>query len=138
MNRVRFEQVVEEALTRVPRRFRERLQNLAIVVEDEPALSHLQSGRVPRGHTLLGLYEGVPLSKRGWANAPPMPDRIWLFQGPIERSTDGSDAAIAHQAAETLFHELGHYFGLNEFEVRRAERRRRKWKSPHGEGELPS
>ena len=130
MNRARFEQLLEDALTRVPRRFRERLQNLAIVVEDEPAPSHLQEGRVPRGHTLLGLYQGVPLSKRGWANAPSMPDRIWLFQGPIERSTDGSEQAIAHQAEETLWHELGHYFGLDEIEVRRAElrRRHRKWK----------
>jgi predicted Zn-dependent protease with MMP-like domain len=132
MDRTHFEQVVEEALTRVPRRFRERLQNLAIVVEDEPGPGHLQEGRVPRGHTLLGLYQGVPLSKRGWANAPAMPDRIWLFQGPIERSTDGSEAAIAHQAEETLWHELGHYFGLNEREVRGAEQRRRvrQWKNP--------
>jgi predicted Zn-dependent protease with MMP-like domain len=124
MDRAHFEQLVEDALARVPRRFQERLQNLAIVVEDEPAPGHLQDGRVPRDHTLLGLYQGVPLSQRGWTNAPAMPDRIWLFQGPIERSTDGSEAAIAHQAEETLWHELGHYFGLNEVEVRRAERRR--------------
>jgi predicted Zn-dependent protease with MMP-like domain len=132
MDRAHFEQVVEDALTRVPRRYRERLQNIAIVVEDEPTPGLLEDGRVPRGHTLLGLYQGVPLAKRGWANAPTLPDRIWLFQGPIERSTDGSEAAIAHQAEETLWHELGHYFGLNEFEVREAERQRRegKWKSP--------
>jgi predicted Zn-dependent protease with MMP-like domain len=126
MDRAHFEQIVEDALTRVPRRFRERLQNLAIVVEDEPAPGHLQDGRVTGGHALLGLYQGVPLPKRGWANAPAMPDRIWLFQGPIERSTDGSEEAIAHQAEETLWHELGHYFGLDEGEVRRAARRRQR------------
>jgi len=130
MNRAHFEQLLEDALTRIPRRFRDRLQNLAIVVEDEPAPSHLQEGRVPRGHTLLGLYQGVPLSKRGWANAPSMPDRIWLFQGPIERSTDGSEEAIAHQAEETLWHELGHYFGLDEVEVRRAAGRRHRQGKP--------
>src|SRR5437016_3980061 len=104
MDRVHFEKLVERALARVPQRFQDRIHNLAIVVEDEPTSTHLSSGRVGRGCTLLGLYQGVPLSKRGWANSPPMPDCISLFQGPIERSTDGSEEAIAHQIAETLFH----------------------------------
>ena len=123
MDRTRFEELVERALLKVPATFRSRIQNLAIIVEDEPSSSDLRAGRVGPGHTLLGLYQGVPLTKRSWSSSPPFPDRIALFQGPIERATDGSDEAIEHQAALTLFHELGHYFGMNEAQVRRMEAR---------------
>src|ERR1017187_10060382 len=129
MTRAAFEALVERAWLRIPEDFRNRVQNLAIVVEDEPSADDLRSGRVPRTHTLLGLYQGVPLPKRQWAAAPLMPDRITLYQGPIERAASGDkagDAAIEEQAAVTLFHELGHYFGLDEAQVRRAEKRWRK------------
>lgn len=113
---------MDRAWSRIPAEFRDRVQNLAIVVEGEPSVEALRSGRVPHTHTLLGLYQGVPLPKRQWAAAPLMPDRITLYQGPIERAC-GSEEEIEEQAAVTLFHELGHYFGLDEGEVRRAEKR---------------
>ena len=125
MTRAAFEELVERAWLRIPGDFRDRVKNLAIVVEDEPSAADLRSGRVPHTHTLLGLYQGVPLPKRQWAAAPLMPDRITLYQGPIERAAHG-DEAIEEQAAITLFHELGHYFGLDEAQVRRAEKRWRK------------
>ena len=125
MTRAAFEALVERAWLRIPEDFRDRVQNVAIVVEDEPSADDLRSGHVPHTHTLLGLYQGTPLPKRQWAASPLMPDRITLYQGPIERAASG-DEAIEEQAAVTLFHELGHYFGLDEAEVRRAEKRWRK------------
>ena len=126
MTRAHFDALVERAWRRIPSRFRDRVQNVAIVVEDEPSQEHLSSGRVPHTHTLLGLYQGVPLRHRSVSAAPLMPDRITLFQGPIERCSGPSDEAIEEQAAVTLFHELGHYFGLNEREVRAMEVRLRR------------
>jgi predicted Zn-dependent protease with MMP-like domain len=122
MTRADFEELVERAWLRIPEEFRSRVQNLVLGVEDEPSADALRSGRVPSTHTLLGLYQGVPLPKRQWAASPLMPDRITLYQGPIERAVHGEEA-IEEQVALTLFHELGHYFGLDEAEVRRAEKR---------------
>ena len=123
MTRGEFEELVERAWLRIPNRFRDRVKNLALVVEDEPSADDLRAGRVPRSHTLLGLYQGVPLPKRQWGASPLYPDRITLYQGPIERAAGPNTDEIEQQAAVTLFHELGHYFGLDEAEVRRAEKR---------------
>ena len=118
-----FDQIVERAYARVPLRFRRRLQNIAIVVKDEPSSRQLRSGRVPAGSTLLGLYEGRPLIHRSVLESFTMPDRITLFQGPIERSA--RDRSHLEQiVADTLWHEIAHYFGMDERQVRAAERRR--------------
>ncbi len=92
-----------------------------IAVEDEPSREQLDAARVPRGDTLLGLYEGVPLDKRGWYYHMALPDRITLFQGPLERCGNGD---IRQAIYETLWHELAHHIGMNEKEVRAAERRK--------------
>ena len=101
------------------------MHNVAIVVEDEPSPRHLAAGRVPRGSTLLGLYEGRPLPFRSVSESFAMPDRITIFQGPIERMAR-SEAHLAKIVYETLWHEIAHYFGMDEARVRAAERRRRK------------
>ena len=118
-----FERLVDEAWETIPEEFRECFSNVAIFVEDEPGIEHLEAGRVPPGGTLLGLYQGVPLSKRGFGYTLAMPDRVTLFQGPIERATP-SHRAIPRMVYETLWHELAHHLGMNEKEVRAAERRR--------------
>ncbi len=74
MTRADFEALVERAWLRIPENFRERVKNLVLVVEDEPSADDLRSGRVPRTHTLLGLYQGTPLPERQWAASPLMPD----------------------------------------------------------------
>ena len=120
-----FDAVVERALKRIPSRFRRRLENVAIMVEREPSARQLANGRVPRGDTLLGLYEGRPLPVRSVSESFAMPDRITIFQGPIERMSR-SYADLEQIVYETLWHEIAHYFGLDERQVRAAERRRRE------------
>ena len=107
-----FDKVVERALKKIPARFRRRLENIAIVVEPEP----------PRPG-LLGLYQGVPLTVRGVSDGFRMPDRITIYQGPHERmARDRAD--LEQMVADTVWHEIAHYFGMDEGRVRRAERRR--------------
>jgi predicted Zn-dependent protease with MMP-like domain len=119
--RSRFQSWVDEAWESIPESIRREFSNLVIAVEDEPSVDQLEAGQVPRGDTLLGLYEGVPLDQRGWFYQMALPDRITLFQGPLERYTDGD---IRQGIYETLWHELAHHIGMNEKEVRAAERRK--------------
>ena len=123
LTREQFEDLVEEAWQRIPEAFRERFQNLALFVEEEPGPERLSAGRVRPGSTLLGLYEGVPLDRRGWHYSMALPDRVTLFQGPIERSARRLDD-IPQIVYDTLWHELAHHLGMSEGEVRAAERRR--------------
>jgi predicted Zn-dependent protease with MMP-like domain len=109
-----FEELVEAALGEIPVRFRRRLRNVAIIVENEPP----QPG-------LLGLYQGIPLTLRSVSQPVSTPDRITIYQGPHERA-ERNPAELRRMVYETLWHEIGHYVGMSESEVRRAERRRAK------------
>jgi len=116
MTRDEFRALVDEALLLIPQNFREAMQNIAIVVEDEPSARALAEVDLVPPDTLLGLYEGTPLTERQWAHGNALPDKITLFQGPIEdASEDREDTIVA--IAETLIHEVGHYFGLSEEEI---------------------
>jgi predicted Zn-dependent protease with MMP-like domain len=96
--------------------------NIAIVVEDHPSRQQLRDVGVDPPDTLLGLYEGTPLTERGWAHGNSLPDKITLFQHPLEDSSeDLSDVVVA--IGETLIHEIGHYFGLSEEEIEEIEER---------------
>ncbi len=119
-----FDRVVAAAYARIPARFRRRLKNVALVVEPEPSPQQLARGRVPRGNTLLGLYEGRPLTRRSVFESFAMPDRITIFQGPHERLAQ-SPEHLAKLVEDTVWHEVAHYFGMDELQVRAAERRRR-------------
>jgi len=119
-----FDGLVAEALARIPARFRRRMKNVALMVEAEPSPEQLARARVPRGGTLLGLYEGRPLTRRSVFESFAMPDRIVIFQGPHERLAR-SPGHLAQMVDATVWHEIAHYFGLDESEVRAAERRRR-------------
>ena len=123
MQREDFERLVDEAWEAIPLSFRERFSNLSIFVEDEPSREHLRAGGVPPGPTLLGLYQGVPLSRRGWGYSMALPDRVTLFQGPIQRAAR-SRREIPQIVYDTLWHELAHHLGMDEKEVREAESRR--------------
>lgn len=120
MTRSQFEQHVAEALKTIPKRFRDAMQNLAIVIEDEPDDELLDEMEAGPDDTLFGLYTGVPLTERQWAQGPALPDRILLFQGPHEREAEDEDDLIA-SIGETLIHEIGHYFGLSEEEIEHIE-----------------
>ena len=110
MDRTRFEMLVEQALERLPEVFRKKLTNVAIIVEDLPPRE------VDRDDTLLGLFHGVPLTERSVFYAS-LPDRIFLYQRNIEAVCSG-DEEIRRQIRNTLLHELGHFFGLSENELR--------------------
>lgn len=99
------------------------MANVVVVVEDEPSARQLAAGRVPRGHTLLGLYEGHPLPLRSVAQGFHLPDKISLFQGPIERAARDR-SQLERVIYDTLWHEIAHYFGMDERQVRAAELRR--------------
>src|SRR4051812_21739400 len=116
MRRADFERHVAEALGRIPKRFRHAMRNIAIVVEDEPGTELLRDLEIQPPDTLFGLYQGTPLTERRWDYGNALPDRILLFQGPHEREAEDEDDLIV-SIAETLIHEIGHYFGLSEDEI---------------------
>jgi predicted Zn-dependent protease with MMP-like domain len=120
VTRQRFLSLVDEALATIPEHFRDALQNIAIVVEDEPTTEQLESVDVAPPDTLLGLYEGTPLTERHWAEGNRLPDKVTLFQHPIEEASDDEDDVVV-AVGETLIHEIGHYFGLSEEEIERIE-----------------
>jgi predicted Zn-dependent protease with MMP-like domain len=123
MTAEQFDRVVAAAYARIPAHFRKRLKNVALMVEAEPRPEQLSRGRVGRGSTLLGLYEGRPLTRRSVFEPFAMPDRITIFQGPHERLAH-SEEHLAKLVEDTVWHEVAHYFGLDEAQVRAAERRR--------------
>jgi predicted Zn-dependent protease with MMP-like domain len=120
VDRKKFEQHVAEALASIPRRFRDAMANIAIVVEDEPSAALLEEMEIEPPDTLLGLYQGTPLTERSWAHGNALPDRVVLFQGPHERESEDEDDLVV-AIAETLIHEIGHYFGLSEEEIEEIE-----------------
>ena len=120
MNRPEFEQLVADALASIPRRFRRALSNIAIVVEDEPSAQLLHEMEIEPPDTLFGLYQGTPLTERSWGYGNVLPDRIVLFQGPIEDDAEDEDDVVV-SIGETLIHEVGHYFGLSEEEIEAIE-----------------
>ncbi|HEX8618189.1 MAG TPA: metallopeptidase family protein [Thermoanaerobaculia bacterium] len=110
-----FERLVEEAVATLPPQFAELVQNVAIVVEDEPSPEDLELLEDPAGE-LLGIYRGVALTRRRHDMLPMLPDQIAIFRGPINRVTF-SRADAVEQIRETVVHELGHYFGLDDHDM---------------------
>ena len=109
-----FDALATRALARIPPRFRRLMRNVVIVVESEP-----------RERGLLGLYQGRPLTERGVGEGFQLPDQITIYQGPHERMAQ-NPAHLEQVVAETIWHEIAHHFGMDEKQVRRAERRRER------------
>ena len=130
MTRERFERLVEQALALIPKRFRDEMQNVAVVVEDEPSDELLDDMEIPEDETLFGLYQGTPLPERGWAHGNALPDRISIYQFPIEDACE-SEEDIRDCVAETVIHEFGHYFGMSEEEIEEIEEK--FWRGERGE-----
>jgi predicted Zn-dependent protease with MMP-like domain len=112
MRAAEFDEIVERAIRKIPRTFRRQLDNLVFVVESEP----------PRPG-LLGLYEGVPLTERSVHHSFRMPDKITIYQRPHERMARDRHH-LEKMVEETVWHEVAHYFGMDEKQVRNAERKR--------------
>jgi predicted Zn-dependent protease with MMP-like domain len=99
-----FDQVVQEALDSLPRDLRDRISNVEIVVEDEP----------PLGQPLLGLYQGVPLTRRGSGYSGALPDKITIYRGPLERFYGWDAEVLRGQIRHVVLHEIAHHFGISD------------------------
>jgi len=116
INRRAFQELVREALTDLPDEFARAIENVAVVVEEEPTAEELESlGLDPEQDDLFGLYQGVPLPERG-PDAPVLPGRIAIYRLPILWACETREEAIA-EVRTTVIHELGHYFGLGDNEL---------------------
>jgi predicted Zn-dependent protease with MMP-like domain len=119
LTRTDFERVVREALDSLPKRFGDMVKNVVIAVEEEPNREDLASFDADDDpdteQELLGIYRGVPLTERDHDD-PMLPDEIAIFRGPINRVTRTREEAV-DEVRETVIHELGHYFGLDDHEM---------------------
>jgi predicted Zn-dependent protease with MMP-like domain len=107
-----FEHYIEEAVASLPPELREFMSNVAIVVEDEP----------PDGMPLLGLYQGVPLTRRSTAYAGVPPDKITIYRGPLERLSGGAPERLPAQIRHVVLHEIAHHFGISDERLRELDR----------------
>jgi len=113
ISRKEFELLVERSLRRLPRRFRERLQNIAVVVEDWADDETLEDMGIEPPDTLYGLYRGTDLTRRDTNYGNVLPDVITIYQGPIQEDCDTLDD-MEELVRDTVVHEVGHYFGLDD------------------------
>jgi predicted Zn-dependent protease with MMP-like domain len=116
MNREHFVEVMEEALDSLPQEFRSRIQNVAVLVEDAPPNQPSSKSGQHRG-LLLGVFHGVPTTKKSIFDLPRGPDHIVLYQKNIE-AVCSNEAEVRDQIRLTVIHELGHYFGLDEEQLK--------------------
>lgn len=121
MERAQFERLAQEAFDALPPPFQEKIENVRVVIEDRPSSETLGKSRVAADALLLGLYEGIPLDKRGhqYGVYPVVPDTITLYQRNIELVAR-SEQEIREKIREVLIHEVAHYFGMTEQEIRKA------------------
>lgn len=110
MDQTSFEELVAEALDSLPEEIAKMMTNVDVVVEDRPPPD--MARRLPAGRLLLGLYHGIPLTKRGHYDKA-MPDKISIYQESIERVAR-SPEAIREQVRRTVIHEVGHHFGISD------------------------
>jgi predicted Zn-dependent protease with MMP-like domain len=133
--RAEFERLVREAVGLIPRRFRDEMRNLALVVESEPSADLLEEMEIEPPDSLYGLYQGTPLTERTWDFGNNLPDRITIYQRPIEEDCEDEDD-IRAVIGETLIHEVGHYFGLSEEEIEEIEER--YWRGEDADDDGPA
>lgn len=118
MRRPEFERVVQRALAGLPAAIRQRVRNVAIVVEEFPPARVVKEMALESPYELLGLYQGIPFDKRGFYYGNVLPDRISLYSKPIEARCR-SRREMIRLIQEVVLHELGHYFGLDDEELER-------------------
>lgn len=118
--------LVEKGFEKLPEWVRQKIRNVALLVEDEPSPEVRQREGLGEGETLLGYYQGIPLSERGehYGIGMTMPDTITLYKLPIEQAAEEDGIPVAQVIAETIWHEFAHHFGMNEEEVQFRERQR--------------
>lgn len=113
MTRTQFEALVDRALRKLPRSFKERLSNIAVVVEDWADEATLEEMGIEPPDTLYGLYRGIDLTRRDTSYGNVLPDTIHIYQGPIEEDCADQEE-MAELVRDVVIHEIGHYFGLDD------------------------
>lgn len=123
MNDTDFERLVAEGIDAIPERFLKQLENVAIVIADEPSDEQLRHNGITDGSTLLGLYEGIPLTARGdlYGVGIVLPDKITIFKLPTLEEAQGDEMEIRKIVTETVWHEIAHYFGYDDEEIEARE-----------------
>ena len=124
MDRKKFEELVREGIDAIPEKFLEKINNVNIVVEDEPTEKQMEELKLRKDAKLFGLYEGIPQTQRGFY-AGVVPDKITIFQKTFEEMFS-NDEAMKEQVKKTVWHEIAHHFGMDEGRVRGAEKLRIK------------
>jgi predicted Zn-dependent protease with MMP-like domain len=120
VTRVQFERLVEKALKRLPKPFKDKIKNVAVVVEDWADDETLTEMGIEPPDTLYGLYRGIDLTRRDSGYGNVLPDTVTIYQGPIEEDCDDEEE-MAELVRDTVVHELGHYFGLDDDTMHRIE-----------------
>lgn len=125
MTRKEFAQLVGEGFARLPEKFRKKIKNVGFVVEDEPSEEVRREIGLREDETLLGFYRGIPRTARGgeYGVGPTLPDVIYIYQRPTEEEAEGDPEQIKQVVAETVWHEVAHYFGLDEPAVAQREQK---------------
>lgn len=126
MDRPAFEKLVEKSLERLPKKFKQKLRNIMIEIEDRPTREVLEDMGI-EGGLLFGLYQGVPLTEREWNFGNVLPDRIIIYQEPIEQAASSTEE-IEEIVLDTVVHEIGHYFGFGDDELYDIEDKKAKKK----------
>ena len=127
LSQEKFEKIVDDAVAEVPKKFLDKLENVAIVVQNFPNTDQLgklgikNNRKEKRPYLLLGLYQGVPQTKR-WGGGSIFPDKITIFKKPIEYLS-GSEEDVKRIVQDTVKHEIAHHFGFSEEDIRRSRRK---------------
>ena len=116
LSRAEFERLVEKAIGELPELFRSRLENVVIAIEDEPTDEDYELTGTPEDEDLFGIFRGPMRTEMSWDMLPTLPPQAVVFRGPILRNT-GSNREAVKEIKDTLVHELGHYFGLEDDEM---------------------
>jgi predicted Zn-dependent protease with MMP-like domain len=116
-----FDSLVSEAINTLPQEFLEKLENVSVVTQDSPDVYQKQKLGIKRGGLLLGLYEGIPKTRRGrYGIGPTLPDKITIFKIPILMISHTYDE-VKNQVRDTVMHEIAHHFGMSEEDIRRTK-----------------
>ena len=129
MQRQRFEELVIAAIEQLPPEFQGKLENVDILVEDWPSKAQIRTLRLGHKGQLLGLYEGIPQTRRGNAYNLVLPDKITIFQKPIEAICH-SESEIQAEIGSVVRHEIAHHFGTDEKTIRKIEGKKRRLPKP--------
>jgi predicted Zn-dependent protease with MMP-like domain len=121
MTDAEFNRLITQAMDELPAKYIKGLQNVAIVMADEPSMEQLRKMKIDKNHSLLGLYEGIPLTQRGAGYNLVLPDKITLFKNTIEQNGSG-DESVFEVVKRTLWHEIAHYYGLSHADIDRIQK----------------